>query len=577
MKKIIFVLIFSFIPLFWYCNESTKADIAVQGNSINNDFSRAINNRLSTTDSLDILFTFLKDNYELIKNFYLSREFQPVLLRDFNSQNTFDSLLNYIHTAKEHGINPQIYFPEIITNEFSKALDTKLDITQRYYHLANTELILANSIMNYSAHLRQGLVNPIKLFAPNYEIPVKRLTDSEILETLQQENLFYYLDNIQPKSQRYIKLQESLKKFEGLLSEEWKTIPIPNSKVEPGDSYQYINQVVKKLTILGFIDSSRVKIENLSKYDRSFIWPIKLFQKSHGLADDGVIGKGTVERLNISPKEYMEKIKFNLERFRWNDYSDTNKYVLVNIPDFKLKVIENKKENFEIKVCTGRKIKWQTPILYSQLSYLVLNPTWSVPQSIVQEEIIDGLKKDSLYLIKRNFKAYKRGKPVSLDEINISELKTKRYTLIQDPGVGNALGKIKFMFDNQFGVYLHDTPTRAPFNYVNRAVSHGCVRVEKPLLLAEFLLKDNSDWTIDYIKIETGYSISDKNLVKEYQRLRDQLRKNYSYGLTTEVRLYRKIPIIIDYYTSWVDEQGILNYREDVYDQDLILRKHLKF
>lgn len=576
MKKLILALILTFTAILYYCTESTKADISNLDGKIKEDFHKALMNRLASVDSLDPVFPYIKDNFELIKNFYLGNEYQSVLIKDFDSEKIVNSILSYFQKAGEHGINPQIYNIDIITNEFNKAKNTKLELSQRYYHLANTEFILANSLINYSVHLRQGMVNPKNLFAPDYEIPTKNLTYSELIETLQQEDIINYLERIQPKSERYVKLQQALKKFENLSNEGWKIIPIPNSKIEPGDNYPHINHIIKKLAVLGFVDTSLIKIQNINKYGYDLIDPIKKFQKSHGLADDGVIGKGTVERLNISPKEYIEKIKLNLERFRWNDYSDTIRYILVNIPDFKLKIIENKKEDVEIKVCTGRKIKWQTPVLYSQISYLVLNPTWSVPQSIVQEEIVDGLKKDSLYLKKRSFKAYKGGKQVSLDEININELRTKKYTLVQDPGDGNALGKIKFMFDNPFGVYLHDTPTRAPFRYVNRAVSHGCVRVEKPVLLAEFLLKENSDWTVDYVKIEAGYQVTDKNLINEFQNVRSQLRKNYSYGKTTEVRLYQPIPLFIDYFTVWVDDSGTLNYRDDVYDKDVILKKNLK-
>ena len=142
-------------------------------------------------------------------------------------------------------------------------------------------------------------------------------------------------------------------------------------------------------------------------------------------------------------------------------------------------------KNLTLKFVPEEKRIWETPNLYGQISYFVLNPTWSVPRSIVEEEIVAGLRKDSSYLKKRNFKAYKSGKQVSLDGLTGKELlSSKSYILVQDPGLGNALGKIKFMFRNPFGVYLHDTPTRAPFNYVNRAVSHGCVRVEKPITIS---------------------------------------------------------------------------------------------
>ena len=206
---------------------------------------------------------------------------------------------------------------------------------------------------------------------------------------------------------------------------------------------------------------------------------------------------------------------------------------------------------------------------------MVLNPTWSVPRSIIQEEIVSGLRKDSLYLKKRNFKVYKSGSRVSLDGLSASDISSSnRYSIVQDPGAGNALGKIKFMFKNPFGVYLHDTPTRAPFKYVNRAVSHGCMRVEKPMLLAEYLLANNSPWNLDYIKIEIGQKVDDQNKVAEFNSKRNELRKNSSYGVTTEVKFDKIISLFVDYYTVWVDNQGIFNYRDDVYGRDNVLIKN---
>jgi murein L,D-transpeptidase YcbB/YkuD len=131
------------------------------------------------------------------------------------------------------------------------------------------------------------------------------------------------------------------------------------------------------------------------------------------------------------------------------------------------------------------------------------------------------------------------------------------------------------MFRNKFGIYLHDTPTRAPFSRSNRAVSHGCVRVEKPFQLAEFLLKNNSNWNLDYIKIETGFAVADQTKIAEFKQVRGELRRNASYGKTTEVKLYQQIPLFIDYYTAWVNDKGTINFRYDVYNKDKILKKYL--
>jgi murein L,D-transpeptidase YcbB/YkuD len=319
----------------------------------------------------------------------------------------------------------------------------------------------------------------------------------------------------------------------------------------------------------------------------------------HGLNDDGVIGKSTIEKLNTTPEEYIRKIKINLERFRWNDYSDTLNYVVVNVPDFTLHAYENKKELFKIKVCTGQKrpanfekqfiiykktkrLKdkpddWETPCLYAKISLIVLNPTWSVPPSIIREEIFAGIKKDSNYLANRNFKVYTKGIEISPYDVNINELTLENipYRIVQDPGDGNALGKMKFIFQNPFGVYLHDTPKKAPFKNPIRAVSHGCIRVEKPLLLADYILKGHTKWNIDYLKIETGHKVDDKTKVAEYQKKREALRKNASVGKTTEITLDKKIPLFVDYYTAWIDENGDINFRDDVYRQDKILSTYL--
>ncbi|MBT8379284.1 MAG: L,D-transpeptidase family protein [Ignavibacteria bacterium] len=261
---------------------------------------------------------------------------------------------------------------------------------------------------------------------------------------------------------------------------------------------------------------------------------------------------------------------------------------------------ENGKTVFTSKVCAGRKRPanyekryeyykktrnwrdkpddWETPNMYGEISYLVLNPTWNVPTSIMREDIATKVNNDSSYLESRNFKVYV-GDTLQIDlaEFDINQLyvDTIPYKIVQDPGAGNALGKIKFMFYNPFGIYLHDTPTRRPFSYSDRAVSHGCVRVEKPLKLAEFLLEDHPKWNIDFLKIEIGQRVKDKSKIAEYNRKRNSLRRYSKDEKTTELVLSQKMPLYIDYYTVWVDENGVTNFRKDVYNRDDTLMEHL--
>ncbi len=408
-----------------------------------------------------------------------------------------------------------------------------------------------------------------------------------------------YLKKIEPNSERYKKLQSALKHFGKYEDEEWVSIPVTDKKIEVGQKDSSLVLILEKLITLGFLDTTETHLNNFMFYDSLLAETIKKFQRVNGLDDDGIIGKNTIEKLNVTAAEYIRKIKINLERFRWIDYSDSSHYLLVNIPDFMLYIQENGKTLVKTKVCTGRKRPsnyekklqiykktknwrekpedWETPIMYGEISYLVLNPTWNVPQSIMREEIATKITEDSSYLESRNFKVYIDTLEISLEEFELNELysDTIPYRIVQDPGVGNALGKIKFMFYNPFGIYLHDTPTRSPFNYSNRAVSHGCVRVEKPLQVAEYLLKDHPKWNIDYLKIEIGQRVDDKSKITEYKQKRKSLRRNSRDDKTTELVLSRKTPLYIDYFTAWVDENGITNFRDDVYGKDEVLREQL--
>ncbi len=549
------------------------------------------------------LSVFLKDSsfqyLDTLKNFYSARNFKPLFIKSFEHENFINSILVLFEKANEHGLNPEQYHLSLIIEEFFNAINDTIKNSNRYVQLANTELFISDAILKYAYHMRYGVVNPTKIFIDSYYLPIVDSSKRNLFEPLKQANIIQYLQDIQPKSEKYKRLQTALRHFNSYKDLEWKAIPAPDKKIEPGDKDSLLIPITKRLITLECLDTSKIKISDYAVYDSLLLNSVKKFQQLNGLNDDGVIGKSTVEKLNVSPEEYIRKIKINLERFRWNDYSDTSKYIFVNIPDFRLHVIENKKELFSIKICTGKKrpanfekqLKvykrtrrlhdkpddWETPCMYGEISNLILNPTWNVPPSIMREEIFAGIKKDSSYLLKKNFKVYKGGVEINYNEVNINELAIENipYRIIQDPGAGNALGKIKFMFKNPFGVYLHDTPSRTPFTYSNRAVSHGCMRVEKPLQLAEFILRNHSKWNIDYLKIEIGQKVDDKTKFAEYKKKRSALRKNASIGETTEVTLDKKIPLFVDYYTTWVDDNGEINFRDDIYRQDKILMEYL--
>jgi murein L,D-transpeptidase YcbB/YkuD len=595
------LLLISGLILFLHSDCSKKLSEPDQGLNEKLKFSEseyynAIKSRFNDENFLkDSSFQYL----DTLKDFYAERNFQPVYLKSFEEKYFVDSILIIFKKAVEHGLNPEQYHLSLITSDFYKSINDNINNPDRLTLLANSELFLADAVLKYACHMRYGVVNPKDLFPDSYYLPVPDSSKRDLFEPLRKNNIVQYLHDIQPKSKNYKRLQAVLERFKTYKNLKWEVIPLINKKIEPGDNCPYMKLIADRLINLGFLDSSKVKMKDFSVYDSLLLEPVKKFQRLNGLNEDGVIGKGTIEKLNITPEEYIKKIKINLERLRWIDYSDTSRYIVVNIPDFRLHVVENNKELFNIKVCTGKKrpvnfekrLKvykktkrlwdkpddWETPCMYGEISNLILNPTWTVPANIIREEILAGIKKDSSYLFEKNFKVYKDGVEINYKDVKIKELAANNipYRIVQDPGAGNALGKIKFMFTNPFGIYLHDTPARAPFSLSNRAVSHGCIRVEKPLMFADYILKNNSKWNIDYLKIEIGQKIDDKLKISEYYKKRNELRKNRSFGKTTEVVLDKKIPLFVDYYTAWVDDNGEINFRDDVYDQDKILMEYL--
>jgi len=562
------------------------------------DYVNVFKNKIISVDSILIKQDTLIQYYDTLKSFYRARNYEPVFIKSFEDEDILYSILSLFEKAADHGLNPEQYHFSSISREFLKSIDTLLN-NSRYSQLANAELLLSDAILKYSHHLRYGLVCPKEIFSDSYYLPIDDSSKGDLFQPLKQENIIQYLNDIQPKSKRYKNLQQALKFYNRFRDIEWPPVPIPTKKIEVGSKDSSVFLIIRRLIALEYLDTSKVKINDFTLYDSLLADYVKRFQKNNGLNDDGVIGKGTVEKINITPQQYINKIKINLERFRWNDYPDTGKYILVNVPDFMLNIFDGGKKVFTTKVCTGSKRSsyykeqlkiykktkrwkdkpddWETPNMYGQISYLVLNPTWNVPPSIMREEIAYKLKKDSTYLRDKNFKVYKDNVEIDPMTVELAELHSDKipYRIVQDPGAGNALGKIKFMFKNPFGIYLHDTPNRPPFNQSNRAVSHGCIRVEKPLPMAEFLLSNHPKWNIDYLKIEIGQKVDNKSAVSEYAKKRDSLRKYASLGETTDVMLAQKTSLYIDYYTAWVDDEGVIQFRTDVYDRDKVLLEYL--
>lgn len=307
------------------------------------------------------------------------------------------------------------------------------------------------------------------------------------------------------------------------------------------------------------------ELEKLSKnceniFDEDLKNAVISFQKKHGLSSDGVVGGQTQRFLNISADKKISIIRLNLERMRWLPRDLGEKYLVINVPEYKLRLYENNQIVLNMAVIVGDK-KFPTPIFSDKISYVVLNPSWNIPDSIAKNEIIPKLLKDPNYLADKGIDIYAgwNGSPEKVDSKNIidsaileDEEYLRNFRFSQTSNQDNPLGKMKFMFPNKYSVYIHDTPAKSLFANARRAYSHGCIRLSKPDELLSIIA--NEDKNLDILKANEILSskVSEKS-----------------------ISLDKKIPIHIIYLTSWVDENGVLQFRDDIYNFDKIQKELL--
>ena len=320
-------------------------------------------------------------------------------------------------------------------------------------------------------------------------------------------------------------------------------------------------------TNVNYTPEEEATIENLGKncenvFDEELKNAVISFQKKHGLYADGIVGLQTQRFMNISADRKISIIRLNLERMRWLPRNLGEKYLVVNIPEYRLRMYENNDIKLNMAVIVGD-IKFPTPIFSDKMSYVVLNPSWNIPESIAKNEIIPKLLKDPKYLESKGIDIYAgwNGAPsekVDSKEVmdnailqNVDNLQNFRFS--QTSNKENPLGKMKFMFPNKHSVYIHDTPAKSLFANARRAFSHGCIRLSKPEELLSTIASEDKNLDINKAhEILANDAISEKT-----------------------IGLNKKIPIHIVYLTSWVDENGVLQFREDIYNFDKIQKELL--
>ena len=406
--------------------------------------------------------------------------------------------------------------------------DTLTKITAE--KMLQTELELTMHFFEYSSRAYAGKLNPKEL---EWYIPRKKINASELLDSLISRD-GKDLQAWEPVNIYYQSLKKELVHYHEIdKAGGWKMIAANQlKKYSPGDSALVIKQVKQRLKLT----DAEKSIDTTVYYPSELMVVIKRTQKSFGINEDGIITAALIKELNVSVKERIKEMLINLERMRWLPQQPEENMILVNIPEFRLHVFENAKKVFSINIVVGKAAN-NTVIFTGQLKHVVFSPYWNVPRSIVQNEILPAIRRNRNYLAKKNMEqtGYSSGLPV----------------IRQKPGGQNALGRVKFIFPNSYSIYFHDTPSKSLFKMDNRAFSHGCIRLAEPVKLATYLLRHQPEWTSEKINIAM-----------------DSSKEKW-------VPLKKPLPVFITYFTAWVDSEGLLNFRKDIYGHDKNLAKHL--
>ena len=486
-----------------------------------------------------IPLTFLENKKDSIQLFY--KKFKEYEIW-YDDENRID-LINEIKFCYKDGLEPNDYnYKNILLLEKKRKELTDDEII-------NYDILLTESFEKLATHLHCGKTKPKDIYN-DWDIPTKSIALSEkILNAIKTKTVATTFKEIKPQHNTYTSLKNSLALLNDLPKYKLKKISI-KSKIELNDT---INEVISIKQHLAYWKDFRNKDSIItSVYDENAFSAIKKFQKRHGLKADGVIGNATIKALNHSKKERREQVYANLERWKWFPENFGKEYLIINLPDYTLNYVVNEDTIASRRVVVGNP-KRNTPIISSKLSNFVFNPTWTVPPTIIKEDLTPSATKNREYFSRNRITIYNKDREeVSSDDWNAEQAKTYRY--VQVPGYNNSLGLVKFNFLNRHSVYLHDTNHRDYFVREYRALSSGCVRIENPLSLAETILKHEEKNKWDKSEIDSIV----KNKKTKYVPLKN-----------VDINIY------LFYWTNWSNKEG-LQFREDIYNLDEKLYKALR-
>ncbi|HEX8821962.1 MAG TPA: L,D-transpeptidase family protein [Archangium sp.] len=518
--------------------------------------------------------------------FYETRGFQPAWFSyDGAVRPQAGQYLEALQEAEEEGLRPERYLVSEL-NEDLRQLSLGGGPEDTWVRV---ELRLTSSFLTYASHLLSGQVTSQGL---RWRTKPPGVVDlSALLEgALASGDLPGTLRGLCPSHPGFVRLREALARYRAIAAAGgWPLVP-EGGPLERGIWDPRVAVLRERLRVTGDLpaapeerplypgapgvgvaalvgDLVRTAMEEEAPqsprepsseefYDAELEEAVKTFQRRHGLPVDGKVGKGTLKALRVPVEERIAQLRVNLDRWRWAPRQLEQRYVMVNLPAFELEAVDQGQTVLRMPVIIGEP-DWSTPVFEDEVEYLVLNPEWNVPRQITEEEVLPKLREDAGAAGKLGLKVIDRTTGQEVDphavEWSATEAGQGPYRFQQAPGESNPLGRVKFIFPNRFSIYLHDTPNPKLFEEASRAFSHGCVRVSEPVKLADFMLRGHEGWTQESLEaaMEEG-------------------------GKPRRVELPAPVPVYLLYWTAFVNDEGRVEFRPDLYQRDWAVRRALE-
>ncbi len=482
--------------------------------------------------------------WKLTRTFYERRQFVPAWIEDRLPTPHMDALLQAIRTADREGLDPELYSASLLDER--KAEASRGFLTKKGFEPEEAgamDVWLTWLYLSFASDLADGVADLARA-DPAWKIDRTRFDPlSQLQQALDGNRVAESLFELVPTTTGYRELQRVLREYrEQAARSGWPRLRA-NIRLKPGQRSSIVPALATRLAASGDFSGKTESASNQAVvYGSDLQEAVKRVQRRHGLTDDGVVGPDLVAELNVPIEVRIRQIELNMERWRWLPRDLGDPHILVNIPEMRLDVWDHGSNPISMRVVVG-KTDTPTPIFNGRMTYIVFAPFWNVPADIAEKETLPSVLNDPNFLTRTNMEVVDTsGRAVPAREIDLSS--PEKYRFRQRPGTSNALGLVKFMFPNQFNVYLHDTPADSLFSRASRSFSHGCVRVEEPEKLAQYVLRDQPEWTAD--RITAAMHGAEERVVK----------------------LRTAMPVFLGYWTARVTPDHVVEFRKDVYGID---------